>query len=349
VIEYCVLKDRTYAWIVTHDKCLFFDLSVSRQQIEYWSGTLQDAAKRRDNRAFEQGLLAPYEKLIAPLLLSIRKPARFVFVPDGAIHGLPLSALRDADSKRFLMQEGPVSIAASAKMYLYSLERDASLPRDEPPTALLIGDPAFDERLTRLGFERLRFAASEVQGIHALYGASAEVRLYGDATVGEFLRLAPRKTIVHIAAHGVPNADDPSHSMLLLARSAHDSGAIDAEQLLKSLKLDHTRLVVLSACGSAGGLPVGPEGVGPLVRPLIGTGVPGVIGSLWGVQDATTEPLLVSFHRQYRQGSDAAEALRSAQLAMLNDRNPGLRSVLAWAPFQVIGHASSPFASPRRK
>ncbi len=113
--------------------------------------------------------------------------------------------------------------------------------------------------------------------------------------------------------------------------------------MLTTLHLDRTRLVVLSACSSAGGLPVGPEGLAPLVRPLIAGGVPAVLGSLWDVDDATAAQLLVSFHRRYREGLDAASALQAAQRDLLQSRNAGLRSALAWAPFQVIGYGSSPF------
>jgi CHAT domain-containing protein len=93
---------------------------------------------------------------------------------------------------------------------------------------------------------------------------------------------------------------------------------------------------------------VGPEGVAPLVRPLIGAGIPAVIGSLWDVDDATATELLVSFHRCYQRGSDAADALREAQLQLLHSSNAGYRSALAWAPFELIGNASSPFG-PRRE
>jgi len=350
IIEYCVLEDRTYAWVITHDRCQFIELSASREAIERWSSTLQTAAHHYDKPAFEFALRAAYEKLIAPLLLSIQKPSNLVFVPDGAIHGLPIAALQDANSRRYVMQEGPVSIAASAKMYLHSLERDETMPRDLEPTELLVGDPAFDPRLmAMMQLGRLDLALQEVLLIQQIYGPNAKVLKDTDATVPAFLELAPQNTIVHVAAHAMPNAAEPSHSLLLLARSAGNSGALDGEQLLQKLTFNHTRLVVLSTCSSAGGLPVGPEGVAPLVRPLIAAGVPAVIGSLWEVSDATAEQLLVSFHRQYRQGNDAAVALRTAQLEMLSNRNPGLRSVLAWAPFQVIGHASSPFESPRRK
>jgi CHAT domain-containing protein len=81
------------------------------------------------------------------------------------------------------------------------------------------------------------------------------------------------------------------------------------------------------------------------VRPIIAAGVPAVVGSLWDIQDATTVDVMVSFHRHYRRGNDVAAALQAAQLEMLRNKNPGLRSVLAWAPFQVVGYASSPFGS----
>jgi CHAT domain-containing protein len=61
------------------------------------------------------------------------------------------------------------------------------------------------------------------------------------------------------------------------------------------------------------------------------------------VDDATTKELMVSFHRAYQQGDDAAAALRAAQLELLRSRKAGLASVFAWGSFQVIGHASSPF------
>jgi len=182
-----------------------------------------------------------------------------------------------------------------------------------------------------------------VQQIYALYAPDAQLRVEADATVPAFIDLARKSAVVHIAAHGIVDPRMPSHSALLLAPSDKSSGLLDAQAMLTTLHLDRTRLVVLSACSSAGGLPVGPEGLAPLVRPLIAGGVPAVLGSLWDVDDATAAQLLVSFHRRYREGLDAASALQAAQRDLLQSRNAGLRSALAWAPFQVIGYGSSPF------
>src|SRR5262249_7656269 len=155
------------------------------------------------------------------------------------------------------------------------------------------------------GLRPLPRAEAEAKSVAGLY-EHAELLLGAQATVLRFLAQARGSAIVHVAAHGLANAAEPSHSLIVLAPSQDDSGLLDAQRLLKDVTLHQTRLVVLSACSSAGGLPIGPEGVAPLVRPLIAAGVPAVVGSLWDVNDATAEQLLVSFHRHYGQGSDAA-------------------------------------------
>jgi CHAT domain-containing protein len=353
VLEYCVLKESTYVWILSRENFLFLKLRATRDDVRRWTAALQHAAARRDGKLLDAGLYAPYERLIAEPLGLIREmwhsdlPFRLVFVPDDAMHGLPFSALRDRPSGRYLTEEAAIEIAGSAALYLYSLSRDRELKSAGDVSILLFGDPAFDQRLPLAGgMSRLAGARTEVGEIRNLY-PHVEFRVDAEATVPALLDLAPRSTIIHIAAHAVANARVPSNSRLFLAPSEHRTGELDAEALLKQLKVPKTRLMVLSACSSAGGLPIGPEGVAPLVRPLLAAGVPGVLGTLWDINDATSPRLLVSFHEQYRKGSDAAVALQHAQLELLHDNNDKLhQSPLTWAPFQLFGHASSPYARP---
>jgi CHAT domain-containing protein len=345
LFEYCVLDDRTYTWIISHDGLDVVTQPVPRERIRRWSAQLQRAVKRPDITAFDTVLFAQYDGLLAaPLAAAMkmsggRPPQRLVIIPDDAMHGLPLAASsRNSQPRTYLIEEMPVEIDGSATLYLLSLARDAALATSGEPTALLIGDPAFNEYSPRArGLQRLEGARSEVERLRKLYGPRATMLVDRQATIPEFLRLAKGSSFIQLAAHGVVDAAAPSRSALLLAPSPGDDGVLDAQTLLKDLKLDRTRLVVLSACSSAGGLPVGPEGVAPLVRPLIAAGAPAVIGSLWAVNDATAAELFVSFHQHYRKGSDAAVALQKAQIEMLKKK-------LTWASFQVIGHASSPFA-----
>ena len=357
LVEYCVLDDRTYAWVLSCDSFEMLTLPIGRKSLEGWTAGLQRAARERDESAFTARLSAPYDALIArPLAAITRMPygndpeRRIIFVPDHVVQGLPMAALWNREKKQFLMQEITLSVSGSATLYIFSLLQDRALPKTDTPSVLLIADPAFNQHLElTLGFERLPQAQREVARIHELYGSRARELVDIQATFPAFLNGARGSTVVHLAGHAVANPRAPFRSLLLLAPSADHPGTVSAEELLTKPRLERTRLFVLSACSSAGGLPVGPEGIGPLVRPLIAAGVPGVVGTLWNVSDSLFEELLVDFHRHYRDGDDAAAALQRAQLDQLRKTSRGLRSVLAWAPFQMIGYASSPFPHNKRR
>jgi CHAT domain-containing protein len=354
LLEYCVLEDRTYVWLLSHAGPRLFTYPVSAAKIVRWSSELQEAARNHDDVKFESGLVPPYEQLIAKPLAEVEKmngagvPFRLVIVPDGPMQGLPFVALRESKKpQRYLIERAPVAIQASAALYVASLRRDRELSKRQERSVLIVADPAFRENTTLAQrLSRLSGAAGEATILEALYSPFAEVLQDREATTAAFLLRARDKSIVHFAGHGIANPRAPYRSLLLLAPGENDTGELEAATLLKDLQLDRTRLVVLSACSSAGGLAIGPEGLAPLVRPLIGAGVPAVIGTLWDVDDATASALLVSFHQSYRQGNDAAIALQRAQVEMLRKTNQEAQPARAWAPFQLIGYTSSPFKSP---
>jgi CHAT domain-containing protein/tetratricopeptide (TPR) repeat protein len=355
VIEYCVLDNGTYAWILSRDVFRPIPLpGIGRLTIERWTSRLQEAALQRDHTAAaitaNDVLRNAYASIAAQPVAAIRNlpggnaSPKLVFIPDGAIHGLPLAALLNEKTGRYLIQDAPVEISGSTSLYLSSLRRDTTLAFAASPSVLVIGDPEFDRSLPfAVGMQRLRYADREAREVRSIYGdRNADILTGADATVPRFFAIAAERDIVHVAAHAIVNAQAPTHSLLLLAPSEGNSGVIDTEELLRRFKMDRTRLVVLSTCNSAGGLPVGPEGVAPFVRPLLAAGVSAVVGTLWEVNDnATTEDVMVSFHRHYKAGSDASVAMQEAQREQLLKNN----NVLAWAPFQVIGHSSSPFAA----
>ncbi|HEX7191166.1 MAG TPA: CHAT domain-containing protein [Thermoanaerobaculia bacterium] len=346
IVEYRILNDVTYAWVVSHDSARFLKLLPARSEVELFTAILQSAAANRDRAAFAKGLYAPYDRLIAPLLagMHLTENTSLVFIPDEFMHALPFAALRDPNNGTHLIEQAGVAISGSAKLYIFSLLRDRVLQQSNGTEALLVGDPAFDPRFAR-GAKRLEGARDEVEKLRQLYAPYARELVSEKATVPRFLQAAQQAQIVHVAAHAFTDGDAPSQSFLLLASSANDSGILDAQRLLPALQLNTTRLVILGACRSGGSITVGPQGVGPLVRPFLAAGVPGMIGTLWAINDATAEEVLVSFHRHYRHGSDSVAALRAAQIELLRSANPGYSSELTWAAYQAIGYASSPFAA----
>jgi CHAT domain-containing protein len=357
LIEYWVSDRRTFVWIVSRERFDFVSEPVRDEQIAEWRTALHRDASEHDVESFVAALDAPYVRLLqAPLakieLMPGGKDAdrRLVVVPDRFIHGLPFPALRNPKTLRHLIEDYTVSVAGSATLFVYSELRNNSLPAKGKRPVLLVGDPAFDERLEiARNLRRLKQARNEIDGVLPLYGARA-VELHDEnATAERFLRLANGSVVVHFAGHIIANPAAPFHSLMLLAPSRSHSGVLSAEELMLRLRAKDTRLFVLSACSSAGGTDIGPEGLAPLVRPLVTAGVPAVIGSLWNVSDTgDSARLLVVFHSYFISGNDAARALQLAQLEVLRKSrspHPAVQSVLVWAPFQVIGYASSPFAN----
>jgi CHAT domain-containing protein len=348
LLEYSVLDDRTYVWIVSRKSLEMLTLPVRRDSIDRWNETLRASAQAQNTEAFEEALYETHRALLSGPLeviesIAPQSNARLVFSPDGPMHGLPLAALRPNATSHYLVEDHRLSVAASGTLYVYSLFRDSELAREGERSALLIGNPTFTPSAVTHGLPDLPRGINEVRRIAPLYAPAVHVLVDKDATARRFFELAPGAAVVHVVAHVIARPDMPFRSFMLLAPSHDHLGVVDAQELLTRLPAGHTRLFVLSACSSAGGVPIGPEGLAPLVRPLITAGIPAVVGSLWNVGDAPSEELLVAFHKHYRNGLDADDALRLAQIEMRNHGSAGLNSVLAWAPYQIVGYASSPF------
>jgi CHAT domain-containing protein len=92
-------------------------------------------------------------------------------------------------------------------------------------------------------------------------------------------------------------------------------------------------LLVLSACETAVGDDEASMG---LAGAAVQAGATSAIASLWQVNDAGTAELMRQFYGRYRDGRSKSEAIRDAQLALLDaggeNANPNI-----WAAFTLLG------------
>ncbi len=189
-------------------------------------------------------------------------------------------------------------------------------------------------------------AEAEAAAVAAAHGVAG--KLLVGATRAQFvgLPLADYRCL-HLATHGssvlaADALDDPLQSGLEFC-----DGPLPAWDLVE-LKL-RAELVVLSACHSGSAPSPGaastasgrryPRPAGGAVRRRGRQRA----GTLWPVEDATAQAILVDFHRAYAGGAAPEEALQAAVLAHLADPRRR-RGLFYWAPFFVssLGRREAP-------
>lgn len=170
------------------------------------------------------------------------------------------------------------------------------------------------------------------------------------ATHGFFLQEEERlrKRLLSLNRGGVMSTPPPGDNPLLRAGLAfaginanapflgeldtNNDGVLTAMEVL-ALNLAGTELVVLSACETGVGEIHAGEGVYGLRRAFQEAGVKSVVNSLWPVSDEGTRRLMTEFYTHLFKGVPAREALKAAQLAMLeSDWN----HPYYWAPFVLV-------------
>ena len=160
------------------------------------------------------------------------------------------------------------------------------------------------------------------------------MRTGAEARESAFEHDAPGARILHLAAHGVMDRQNPLHSRILLApESGREDGWLEAWELMRmNLNAD---LAVLSACESGRGRAAEGEGLVGLTWTLFVAGVKTAIVSQWRVDSSSTTALMTGLHARLRRGEKPAEALRGAILSLMKDER--YRHPMYWSAFVSAG------------
>lgn len=327
LIQSSVLPDRLVLWVIRASGSRHLVLPLGEEELAQRVRRLrQDLLRARDEKAALQAvdeLSAALLHLLSPELATAR---RLIWVPDKALHSLPLSALRHPVTGRFLFQEMPVSVAASATLYLRAL---ALRPQGGDLPLLTVGNPTFDTQLFP-SLPSLPHAAQEMQAA-ARRITGARCLLREAAQRGTFCTLAPRARQIYFAGHALLNPQNPLLSGLVFAPAGPEETGLLYAREIAELRLPHTQLVILAACNT--GKTVDRWGLASLSRAFQAAGVPTVVASLWSVDDSATTALLQSFQSHLEAHGDAAVALQEAQRELLAGRG----SPTTWAAFSLFG------------
>lgn len=350
LILLAMTRERVLAAITPYDARAFAALVRS---------TAADLARPTSDAAGIEGRLLRISQTVlgsARPLLAGKK--RIVALPDGVLNAVPFELLSAADNAyRPLIGEYAVSASPS----LVYIEAAGHLRQGGAGANLLaVADPVYGapEKFAGASADEVRAATrssrfmdyfqplpetrSEAEAISKMFAGQKVQMLAGEQALESRVKQADLAQFgfLHFATHGilgheVPGIGEPA---LVLGREEGEDGFLTASEVGR-LKLD-ARLAVLSACNTGSGEFVTGEGVMGMSRAFLAAGSRAVVVSLWPVASKQTERLMVEFYRQLRTGLPAAEALRAAKLAAL-DQARKARSAethpFYWAPFVLLG------------
>jgi CHAT domain-containing protein len=265
-----------------------------------------------------------YEWLIEPAETTLQAAGveTLVFVLDGALRNLPMSALYDGE--HYLIEKYNVALTPGLQLLPPSLVSASQIK------LLAVG-------LTeaRQGFTALPAVQPELDGITA----DAESRRlvnqdFTELNLEETIRQFPAP-ILHLATHG-QFSSNPDQTFVLTWDGKIE--AKDFEALLKAGDEDDEvspiDLLVLSACQTAAGDDRAALGLAGLA---VRSGARSTLATLWSVNDQSTGRLMIDFYKNLiHQHLSKVAALRNAQLALLQTED--YNHPYYWAPFVLVGN-----------
>ncbi|MBE9226312.1 CHAT domain-containing protein [Phormidium sp. LEGE 05292] len=304
--ENCQAKDsdRVELFLITPEgEPIRFPISnVTKEQIIALARQLQMEVTDR-SKLNTTSYLAPaqelYKILIAPVegKLQERKINNLIFIPDAGLRSLPLAALHDG--KGFIVERYSVSLMPSFSLtnpQFYNLKNS---------TVLAMGASTFQEQapLPAVPIELSTIANQLWSGKISLNEAFTVNNLNTQRNSGKF-------EIVHLATHAEFRPGTPSNSYI---QFWDEKLGLDQ---VRNVKWNDppVQLLVLSACRTALGdkqVELGFAGI------AIQAGVQSALASLWYVSDQGTLALMTEFYEQLKTAPIRAEALRRAQVAMI--------------------------------
>lgn len=315
LVEYFVMDDHTLAWVIDQEGFKVIDLAITRDEL---TGQIEFLRNLVNIKSFDPGASANlYNTLIAPLVPYIHH-ANLIIVPHGVLHYLPFAALWNAKNERYLIEDYTITYAPSASVLKFILEKRT--PNDG--RLLVMGNPNGS----------LPSAEEEARTVAKLY--NMEPLVGEQATESEIYSYTGKIDVLHLAVHGYPDPFNPLFTRIELSADNENDGNLEVHEIF-GLDLTGTNLVVLSACETAlGEQSNGDELVG-LTRAFLYAGAPSVVTSLWKIEDEASASLMTDFHHYLGTGMTTAEALRSAQVKILQEEQ--WRSPYYWAAFSLYG------------
>ncbi|MCC5647760.1 CHAT domain-containing protein [Nostoc sp. CHAB 5824] len=300
--------------------------TVNRQEVEQAITEMRETIVQPDaNNKFQTVSQKLYNWLIKPVEKDLKnsKVNTLVFIPDGLLRNIPMSALYDG--KEYLVQNYSVAVSPGLQLFIPK-------PLAQKKLNALVGglsQPPKNENFAPLPNVKVELQLIQKSGVSTTTLLDENFR---STTLGKTINSQPFR-VVHLATHG--QFSSKAKDTFILAADGRINVS-ELNSLLKSREQKRTEpveLLVLSACETAAGdnrAALGLAGV------ALRAGARSTLASLWQIGDYSTALFVDEFYRQLMTGKTTAEALRFAQLKLLEA--PEYKRPMYWASYVLVGN-----------
>ena len=282
---------------------------------EYLNPALSSTKRKALSEVVYSWLIEPAEPF-----LSERDIQTLVFVPDGRLRSIPMSALYDG--QQYLVEKYSVALTPGLRLL------GPHFQNPKPLQALMLG-------LTqaRNGFSALPGVKQEIENIASQVNAKV---LFDEEFTQQALQASINRLqfpVLHLATHG-QFSSDLEKTFLLAWDERITLGELDDVLRSRRQQNQPIELMVLSACQTAEGDDRAALGLAGMA---IRSGARSTLATLWSVNDSSTALLMSEFYKELEKGETTkAEALRRAQISVL--KNAEFSHPFYWSPFVLIGN-----------
>jgi len=292
-----------------------------RQQLMSNSPSEIEQAKQKGDRVY-QWLIAPFTDALQAAQVST-----LVFVLDGAFRDVPMAAIYNAATQKYLIEDYAIALSPGLKLLA---------PQPLANKQLNVLSAGLIDVPRQFGLQALPNVERELttmQELGILKSPALLEQQFKSQTLETNLNADPYN-VVHLATHG--NFSSRREDTFILMAD----GRINVNQLseiLRSRELtrkEPIELLVLSACQTAQG---DNRAVLGLAGVALRTGARSTLASLWTVGDASTAELMGHFYEELATKQvTKAKALQLAQLKLI--KSTQYRNPISWAPYVLVGN-----------
>ncbi len=309
--------------------------------------TLQNAISNMNILRINEKHISDYAatayNLYRMLILPVEKDFQgdeLIIIPDGETALIPFDILLTKRLPQgqtrfkefpYLIKRYKISYGNSASI-LFGILKDYEC--DAAKTVLAIAPFTGNQNNGFRGQNELPASLKELKQIKKI--TKGEIYFGEKATRQLFLDKAHDFKVLHLATHTEINRKNPMESALLFYKTCDTCNSKITISELSNNNF-HSELAVLSACNTGIGDYTEGEGIMSLARGFSYAGIPGVMLSLWKVNDNSSAQIMSGFYQYLKNGETKADALRISKLNYLKNSDNLFSNPYYWGGFIYAG------------